>query len=67
MRRILLLLTLMFALQIAAQEPRKSNARYYIHEMNVSAGGIRVRSGWSNDYERSVMNLSSDWWSERLV
>lgn len=39
-----------------AQELKESKTRYYRHEVNVSIGGIRVRSGWSNDYERSVMN-----------
>ena len=39
-----------------ASEPDNSRARYYRHEVNVSIGNIRVRSGWSDDYERSVMN-----------
>ena len=34
----------------------ENKTRYYRHEVNVSIGGIRVRSGWSNDYESSVMN-----------
>lgn len=36
--------------------PSMAQTKYYRHEVNVSIGGIRVRSGWSNDYERSVMN-----------
>ena len=47
----------MFLANIAvATEPQKSKTRYYRHEVNVSIGGIGVRSGWSDDYERSVMN-----------
>ena len=36
--------------------PKESKTRYYRHEVNVSVGGIGVRSGWSDDYERNVMN-----------
>ncbi|MBQ8463975.1 MAG: hypothetical protein IJ544_07675 [Prevotella sp.] len=39
-----------------AQESEKSKIRFYRHEVNVSIGGINVRSGWSDDYERDVMD-----------
>lgn len=39
-----------------AQEIAVSKTCYYRHEVNVSIGTIGVRSGWSNDYERSLMN-----------
>ena len=57
MRRILLSVAI-YALYTSAfaQEQVESKTRYYRHEVNVSIGGIRVSSGWSNDYERSVMN-----------
>lgn len=37
-------------------EPKESKTRYYRHEVNIGIGGIGVRSGWSDDYERNVMN-----------
>ena len=57
MRRlsVLAMALIMFATSYA-DEPKESKTRYYRHEVNVSIGGIRVRSGWSNDYERTVMN-----------
>ena len=57
MRRILLFV-IVSTLYISAfaQEQVESKTRYYRHEVNVSIGGIRVRTGWSNDYERSVMS-----------
>lgn len=39
-----------------AQEAKNNATRYYKHEVNVGIGGVRVRSGWSDDYERSVMD-----------
>ena len=57
MRRILLSVIIStLYISVFAQEHKESKTRYYRHEVNVSIGGIRVRSGWSNDYERSVMN-----------
>ncbi len=50
-----------------AQEFKESKTRYYRHKVNVSIGKIGVRSGWSNEYERSVMNqfgLVSDRYGE---
>ena len=38
------------------KQAKESKTRYYRHEINVSIGGIGVRSGWSNDYENSVMD-----------
>ena len=57
MRRILLSVIISALYTSAfAQEPVKNKTRYYRHEVNVGLGLIGVRSGWSNDYERSVMN-----------
>lgn len=40
----------------AEKQAKKSKTRYYRHEINVSIGGIGVRSGWSDDYENNVMD-----------
>ena len=59
MKRIVILLCIALVIPVSsfADEPEESDTRNYRHEINVSIGGIRVHSGWSNDYERSVMNL----------
>lgn len=57
MRQLLCLITaLTICTSSFCDEPKDSKTRYYRHEINVSIGGTHVRSGWSNDYERSVMN-----------
>ena len=57
MKKTFILITSLFlSFSSFAQETNESKTRYYKHEVNVSIGGIRVRTGWSNDYERSVMN-----------
>ena len=53
---VISVISLVFVLSSFAQEPKTSKTRYYRHEMNVNIGRIGVRSGWSNDYERSMMN-----------
>lgn len=56
MRRLLSAFCVFLGIYSFADNPPESKTRYYRHEVNVSIGGIRVRTGWSNDYERSVMN-----------
>ena len=56
MRRFLSAFCLFLGTHSLADNPPDSKTRYYRHEVNVSIGGIRVRTGWSNDYERTVMN-----------
>ena len=53
---IILIASLFLFFSSFAQETNESKTRYYRHEVNVSIGGVGVRSDWSNDYERSVMN-----------
>ena len=53
---MLLSFAILVELHTVAQEPNESKTRFYRHEVNVSIGGGRVRSGWSDDYEQSVMN-----------
>jgi len=55
MRRFLSAFCLFLGTHSLADNPPDSKTRYYRHEVNVSIGGVRVRTGWSNDYERSVM------------
>ena len=52
----LIIIALMVFTTSFADELKESKTRFYRHEVNVSIGGIRARSGWSNDYERTVMN-----------
>ena len=56
--KAILLSFIAFALctSMFAQMSMETKVRYYRHEVNVGIGRIGVRSGWSNDYERSVMN-----------
>lgn len=56
-RTVLLVIAATFVLptRLIAQEMEESETRYYRHEVNFSIGGVRVRSGWSDDYEHSVM------------
>lgn len=57
MRRLLLsVIASTLYVSLFAKKPAESKTRYYRHEVNVSIGRISVCSGWSNDYERSVMN-----------
>ena len=56
MRITLLVFLLTSTFIVNASNPKESKTRYYKHEVNVSIGGVGVRSGWSNDYEQSVMN-----------
>ena len=56
MRRFLSIICLFLGTHSIASNPPESKTRYYRHEVNVSIGGVGVRSDWSNDYERSVMN-----------
>lgn len=40
---------------LSEKQAKESKTRYYRHEVNVSIGGVNVRSGWSDDYENNVM------------
>ena len=51
-----LILQLLSSALCLAEEPQKSETRYYRHEVNADIGAIVVRSNWSNDYEKRVMN-----------
>ena len=56
MRIISLSIAIMICAFSYCEEPKESKTRYYRHEVNVSIGIARMRSGWSDDYERNVMN-----------
>ena len=52
----LILLSLCQTISSHADTPYEKSTRYYRHELSVSIGGVDVRSGWSDDYENTVMN-----------
>ena len=43
-------------LKLFASNQKESKVRYYRHEVNVGIGYSTVRTGWSDEYEKSVMD-----------
>lgn len=57
MRRILLLaIALVVSVSLFSSDKKESKTRYYRHEISASIGYTRVRSCWSDSYERNVMD-----------
>lgn len=53
---VLLTLFLFCVIPSFANNPKESKTRYYRHEVSISLGGIMLNSGWSEKYEKNVMN-----------